>query len=260
VVLPAFNEEQILPSTLERVHVYLAGAGTPFEILPIDDGSGDRTTEVARAFAESHPECRPLRNETNRGKGYSVRRGIREARADLVLFSDADLSTPIEECEKLFEAVGRGADIAIGSRDLPDSDVRVRQPWYRETMGRVFNRLVRVMVLPGFVDTQCGFKALRRGPFLPLLPLLTVDRYSFDVELLFVARKHGLAIREVPVVWLNRAETRVDPVRDASRMLVDLLRIRYYDLLGRYQKPAQGVSPRESEGIRPSEGHRGERE
>jgi len=243
VVVPAFNEEKVLPASLERIHAYLSGRGAPFEILAIDDGSGDETSRLARAFAERRPECRPLRNETNRGKGYTVRRGIEEARGAFVLFSDADLSTPIEEAEKLLAALEAGCDLAIGSRDLPGSDVRVRQPWYRETMGRVYNRIVRLLSLSGFSDTQCGFKAFRRSALLPLLPLLRIDRYSFDVEILFVARKHGLAVREIPVVWINREDTRVDPLRDASRMLVDLLRIRYYDWAGRYRKRGERFYP-----------------
>ncbi|MFH1680830.1 MAG: dolichyl-phosphate beta-glucosyltransferase [Candidatus Eisenbacteria bacterium] len=243
VVVPAYNEEEVLSSTLERIHAYLSARGGSFEVLPIDDGSRDGTSRIARAFAEAHPECRPLRNETNRGKGYTVRRGIEEARGEFVLFSDADLSTPIDEAEKLLAELERGIDLSIGSRDLPGSDVRVRQPWYRETMGRIFNRIVRLLVLPGFADTQCGFKAFRRSAVLPLLPLLRIDRYSFDVEILFVARRLGLEVREVPVVWVNRTDTRVDPLRDAFRMLVDLLRIRYYDWSGCYQKRGEGFAP-----------------
>ncbi len=238
VVLPAYNEEKVLPATLERIHAFLSSRGGPFEILPIDDGSADSTSSVAAAFAATRPECRPLRNDSNRGKGYTVRRGIAESRGEYVLFSDADLSTPIEEADRMLAELERGADVVIGSRDLPESDVRVHQPWYRETMGRVFNRIVRTIVLSGFVDTQCGFKAFRRSALLPLLPLLRIDRYSFDVEILFVARRHALEVREVPVVWVNRADTRVDPLRDSTRMLVDLFRIRYYDFLGRYRKPA----------------------
>lgn len=237
VVIPAYNEERVIAPSLEEIHAWLASRGEPFEILPVDDGSSDSTFEVSRRFAEGRPECRPLRNETNRGKGYSVRRGIEEARGEFVLFTDADLSTPIGETTKLIAALEAGADVAIGSRDLPDSDVRVHQPWYRETMGRVFNRIVRVLVLRGFVDTQCGFKAFRRSTVRPLLPFLRIDRYSFDVEILFVAALWGLGLREVPVTWINNEDTRVDPLRDSTRMLVDLLRIRYYHISGRYRRP-----------------------
>ena len=235
VVIPAYNEEKVLLPSLEKIHSYLSDRNIPFEILPVDDGSLDGTNQLALEFAENHPECRPLRNPVNRGKGYSVRHGIEEARGEVVLFSDADLSTPIEESEKFLDALDRGADVAIGSRDLPDSDVQVHQPWYRETMGRVFNRIVRLIVIRGIVDTQCGFKAFRRSAILPLLPLLRIERYSFDVEMLFVARQGGLEIREIPVVWVNRIDTRVDALRDSIRMFVDLLRIRYYHLSGRYR-------------------------
>ncbi|MFH1277027.1 MAG: dolichyl-phosphate beta-glucosyltransferase [Candidatus Eisenbacteria bacterium] len=236
VVIPAFNEERVLGGTLENVHRWLETQGFPFEVVPVDDGSADGTHRVACEFADFHPECRPLRNPENRGKGFSVRRGIEEARGEFVIFSDADLSTPIEETPKFLRALEGGADIVIGSRDLPNSDVRVHQPWYREMMGRVFNRIVRLLVIRGFVDTQCGFKAFRRSAMLPLLPMLRIDRYSFDVEMLFVARHVGLRLRELPVVWINNEDTRVDPLRDASRMFVDLLRIRYYHVFGRYRR------------------------
>ncbi len=243
VVIPAYNEEKVLLPSLEKIHRYLSSRNISFEILPVDDGSLDRTNELALDFAEQHPECRPLRNPVNRGKGHSVRHGIEEARGEVILFSDADLSTPIEETEKFLDALDSGADVVIGSRDLPGSDVRVHQPWYRETMGRVFNRIVRMIVIRGIVDTQCGFKAFRRSTILPLLPLLRIERYSFDVEMLFVARRRGLEIREIPVIWINCIDTRVDALRDSIRMFVDLLRIRYYHLSGRYRLP-----PRRSEG------------
>lgn len=234
LVIPAYNEERVLGETLEKAHRWLESQGYSFEIVPVDDGSGDGTDRAAREFAETHPACRPVRNSENRGKGYSVRRGIEAARGEFVIFSDADLSTPIEETAEFLAALEGGADMVIGSRDLPNSDVRVHQPWYREMMGRVFNRIVRLLVIRGFVDTQCGFKGFRRSAMLPLLPKLRIDRYSFDVEMLFVARLAGLTLRELPVVWINNEDTRVDPLRDATRMFVDLLRIRYYHVFGRY--------------------------
>ena len=240
VVIPAYNEERILRASLERIHAYFAGRPESFEILPVDDGSADGTSAVADAFASDHPECRPLRNGRNRGKGYTVRHGLAEARGRYVIFTDADLSTPIEETGKFLEHLEQGYDLVIGSRDLPGSDVRVHQPWYRETMGRIFNRIVRILVVRGFVDTQCGFKAFRRAAFEPALPLLQIDRYRFDVELLFLAQRLGLRIAEIPVTWINCLDTRVDPLRDATRMFVDLLRIRYYHISGRYRAAQAG--------------------
>lgn len=237
LVIPAFNEERVLGETLEKAHRWLESRGDAFEIVPVDDGSTDGTYRVATEFAETHPACRPVRNSENRGKGFSVRRGIEESRGEFAIFSDADLSTPIEETPKFLSALNEGADVVIGSRDLPNSDVQVHQPWYRETMGRVFNRIVRLLVIRGFMDTQCGFKGFRRSAMLPLLPKLRIDRYSFDVEILFVARLAGLDLREIPVIWINNEDTRVDPVRDATRMFVDLLRIRYYHISGRYGRP-----------------------
>jgi len=251
VVIPAYNEGRVLRASLERIHTYLSGRSEPFEILPVDDGSSDDTAAVAAAFASDHPECRPLRNQENRGKGYSVRHGFAEARGRYVLFTDADLSTPIEEATKILTHLERDYDMVIGSRDLPDSDVRVHQPWYRETMGRIFNRIVRLLVVRGFVDTQCGFKGFRREAFLPALPLLRIERYSFDVEMLFVAQRMGLRIAEIPVTWVNCLDTRVDPLRDATRMFIDLLRIRYYHICGRYRPVRPGPAPRARSGGRP---------
>jgi len=242
-VIPAYNEEGVLRYTLETAHRYFRSIPVTFELLPIDDGSEDDTFGIASRFAGTHPECRPIRNEVNRGKGFSVRRGIEEARGELVIFSDADLSTPIEETAKLLKQLDAGFDMVIGSRDMPDSDVRVRQPWYRETMGKIFNRIVRILVVGGYSDTQCGFKGFRRDKMLPVTSRLRIDTFSFDVELLFVASRLGLKIREEPVTWLNNPDTRVNALTDSARMFVDLFLIRYYHLKGYYQNPVDDNSP-----------------
>ncbi|MBN1825968.1 MAG: glycosyltransferase family 2 protein [Candidatus Eisenbacteria bacterium] len=242
VVIPAFNEEGVILSSLDKVHAYLSGRDYPFEILPVDDGSTDRTSELALDFAERHEACRPIRLPRNLGKGGAVRKGFEEARGRFILFTDADLSTPIHEIERFLRLLEEGYHVVIGSRDLPDSDVRVHQPWYRETMGKVFNRIVRVIVLRGFRDTQCGFKAFDRESVLPILNAMRINGFAFDVEMLYLARKMGLRLREEPITWMNSPDTRVDAVHDASRMFVDLLRIRYYDVFGRYRLPDRGLS------------------
>ncbi len=249
LVIPAFNEEEILLDTLEKVHSYLEMQSYTAEIIPIDDGSSDRTSAVAEEFARTHPSCRPLRNSGNRGKGYTVRRGIREARGEIVLFTDADLSTPIDQVDRLLARFSEGYDVVIGSRDLPDSDIRVHQPWYRETMGKIFNRIVRMVVLGGYADTQCGFKAFRRARLGPLVNLLRIDTYSFDVEILFLSRLHGLRIKEEPIVWVNHPDTRVNALTDSTRMFIDLFLIRYYHLRGFYRRPSEIETPGKGENI-----------
>ena len=234
MVIPAFNEEGVILSTLDTIHSHLRKKAYTFEILPVDDGSSDRTSELALDFAEKHPECRPIRNPSNRGKGYTVRRGIEEARGTYVLFTDADLSTPIHEVDRFLQILEDGCDVVLGSRDLPASDVRIHQPWYREMMGKVFNRIVRMVILRGFVDTQCGFKVFRMESVRNVLKMQKIDGYSFDVEMLFLTRKLGFSIREEPVTWMNCPDTRVSAIHDSFRMFVDLLRIRYYDMSGRY--------------------------
>jgi dolichyl-phosphate beta-glucosyltransferase len=170
----------------------------------------------------------------NRGKGYAIRRGIREAKGEVLLFSDADFSTPIEEFPKLAGYLENGYDIAIGSRSLPDSNVEVHQAWVREGMGKVFNLLVQAIVLRGFIDTQCGFKCVKRERVLPLLPKMAVDGFCYDVELLFLAKKAGLKIVEVPVTWVNDPVSKVHILKDSTKMFLDLLWIRFRDGFGQY--------------------------
>ncbi len=204
-----------------------------WEVVLVDGGSSDRTLEIFREHF-SPEEGRSFRNTDNRGKGYSIRRGIQEARGKVLLLTDADFSTPIEEFTKLYQHMQSGYDIVIGSRSLPDSNVKVHQPWYREGMGKAFNLLVRIIILRGFIDTQCGFKCVRREPMLPLLPKMAVDGFCYDVELLFVANKAGLKIKEVPVTWVNDPVSKVHIVNDSCKMFLDLLWIRFRDLFGQY--------------------------
>lgn len=236
VVVPAYNEERRLPGSLVRIAVYLERHPYASEIVVVDDGSADRTRKAAEAALASCPvPSRVVRYEPNRGKGYAVRRGFTESRGRILLFTDADLSTPIEEFDRLYAAVESGADVAIGSRALRESRVEVHQPWYRERMGKTFNLLVQALVMPGVRDTQCGFKAFRGDVIRPMLPHLMVDRFAFDVEILYLAKRRGYRIVEIPVVWRNDPNTRVNAIGDSARMLKELLRLRWSALRGRYR-------------------------
>jgi dolichyl-phosphate beta-glucosyltransferase len=225
VVIPAYNEEARLGPTIERAIAFLAGRGQPWEIVVADDGSTDRTREVAAAAAAGSPHVRVLALTPNRGKGAAVRAGMLAAGGERVLFSDADLATPIEELDKLGVHLDRGADIAIASRALPGADIEVRQHPMRELMGRTFNTMVRALVLGGIKDTQCGFKLFTRAAAHDLFGRATVDGFAFDVEVLWLA-KGRYQVVEVPVVWRHVDESKVSPGVDAARMFVDLVRLR----------------------------------
>jgi dolichyl-phosphate beta-glucosyltransferase len=233
VVIPAYNEAERLPPTLERVLRYLRARGGTYEIVVVDDGSRDRTAERARAAAGE--DLRVLANEGNRGKGYSVRRGMLAAHGARRLMTDADLSTPIEDLERLAARLDQGYDVAIGSRALPDSNVEIRQPWYRENMGRVFNGAVRLLALPGLKDTQCGFKLFTAAAAEAAFSRARLDGFSFDVESLFLARRLGFRIAEVPVTWRNDAASHVG-LWSGFRAFPDLLRIRANAWTGRYAR------------------------
>ena len=240
VIIPAFNEAERLPPTLLAIRCFLDGWGRPYEILVVDDGSTDET--VRRAREAGGPVVTVLANRGNRGKGHSVRRGMLAAQGDLRLMCDADLSTPIEEFPRLLSRLDDGHDVAIGSRALPESRVEVRQPLYRESLGRLFNRLVRLLFLSGLHDTQCGFKLFTAEAARLAFEPARLDGFSFDVETLFIARRRGLKIAEVAVTWRNDAASRVGMVRGAMAF-IDLLRIRVNDLAGRYDapRPSQGL-------------------
>lgn len=235
IIIPAYNEASRIETTLRRVAAYLAGKPWPGEIIVVVDGGTDDTGSVARRTAESIPHVTVLDNECNRGKGYSVRRGMLEGRGEALLFSDADLSMPIEQADRLLAALDGGCDVAIGSRALPGSSAEVAPPWWRESMGRAFNWVVRGLGLAEARDTQCGFKAFRRDAARRIFERQQIDRYAFDVEALWIARRLGCRIAEVPIAWISHPESRVHPLRDASRMLVDLGRIRLNDARGAYR-------------------------
>jgi dolichyl-phosphate beta-glucosyltransferase len=234
VVIPAFNEVRRIRASLHLI----AGYASPLEadILVVDDGSTDGTASTAETF-EGPVRVRAIRLPTNRGKGYAVRQGLQQATGTYVLITDADLSTPIDQMGALVEALEAGADIAIASRGHADSDILIRQPWWREYMGQIFNLCAQLLGLTRFSDTQCGFKLLRSADARRLCPLLVVDGFAFDVELLFAAAQAGLRVKEIPVVWRHAEFSRVDPVRASAAMIRDLLRVRVRAWAGRYASP-----------------------
>lgn len=236
MVIPAFNEAGRLPRTLERVLGYLASWGRPHELLVVDDGSSDTTVDCARQAGGPHLTV--IRNETNRGKGYSVRRGMLAATGRRRLMTDADLSTPIEDLPRLMAAMDEGHEIVIGSRAVSGARIVVHQPWHRENVGRLFNLLVRLVAVPGVHDTQCGFKLFAAEAAVAAFSLARLDGFCFDVEALFIARKQGYRIAEVPVTWRNDAATRVS-LWAGFRAFPDVLRIRMNDWAGRYPRPPE---------------------
>ena len=239
VIIPAFNEDSRLGSTLEHLLGYLSSRGFPFEILVIDDGSSDGTFNIATQQAQDNhsKRLRVLRNEGNRGKGYSVRRGMQHAEGAYALMTDADLSCPIQEITKLEKQVREGPfDIAFGSRDIAGSQVEVHQHWARESSGKVFNQLVRSLTGLPYQDTQCGFKYFNLASCRELFDTQTIKGFGFDVEILYMARKWGLKAKEVPVVWRHADGSKLHFVPDALKMFLDLLRIRRNDRRGMYER------------------------
>jgi len=234
IVIPAYNEGARLGATLEKVLDYLHAQGWNAEVIVVDDGSRDNTADLVRGFAEKEPILRLVENPGNRGKGYAVRNGMRNARGKVVVFSDADLSSPIEEMPKLLAALASGADITIGSRWLRAELQTRRQSPHRQLFGRVFNLLLRIILGLRFKDTQCGFKAFTRQASQTILPLQRIERWGFDPEILFLARKFGFRVEEVAVLWGHSGDTRIHPVVDGARMFWEMLRIRWYDLTGKY--------------------------
>ncbi len=237
VILPAYNESARIAGTLDRILAHATLHNWNVEVIVVNDGSNDGTAEIVREYARKYAMLRPLDNPGNRGKGYSVRNGMLHAKGDILLFSDADLSSPIEEADKLFAAIAMGADVAIGSRWV-DRRLQIRrQPLYRRLFGRMFNLALRMILGLQFMDTQCGFKAFTRRSALAIFPLQKIERWGFDPELLYLAKKFGLVVREVPVAWSHREGTRLHPLRDGIRMFSELLRIRWYALKGNYSAP-----------------------
>lgn len=238
IVIPAYNESTRLGRTLDRILEFAYREAWPAEIIVVDDGSTDQTAELVQAYAERNPTVRLLSNPGNRGKGYSVRNGILHANGEFILFTDADLSSPIEEAPKLFRALEDGSDIAIGSRWVRPELQTQRQSVSRQILGRVFNGFLRVFLGLKFNDTQCGFKALRQPAAKAVFPLQKIEGWGFDPEILFLAQKMGFSIAEVPVVWAHDEGSRIHPLADGANMIADMIRIRWYALSGKYNRDA----------------------
>jgi dolichyl-phosphate beta-glucosyltransferase len=237
IIIPAYNEGKRLDRGLARIREYFetrpGGLGA-IEILIVDDGSTDDTALIAEKWAREQPSLRLISNGENRGKGYSVRRGMLEARGRVAIFTDADLSSPIEESEKLLAAIREGNDIAIGSRAMDRSLIFGHQSRLREIAGMIFNAWVRIFTGLPFQDTQCGFKAFVREPSLVVFEQQRIERFGFDPEILFLARRNSLRTAEVPVRWAHDPGTKVHMIRDSLQMFGDLIHIRWQWLTGRY--------------------------
>lgn len=236
IIIPSYNEELRLPATLEKIAAYLQSATRPAEVIVVDDGSTDQTAAVAASYASKFQSFRVVGNGVNRGKGFSVRHGMLEAISPFVVFTDADLSAPIEEADKLIVALESGYDVAIGSRAMDRSLIEVHESAFREFAGIIFNKIVRIILRLPFVDTQCGFKAFRRDRSRILFEQQRIERFGFDPELLYLARHHGLRSIEIPVRWAHSPATKVNMLRDSIQMFLDVFIIRCNALRGRYPK------------------------
>jgi len=243
VVIPAYNEEERLKATLDRVLAYLSGRSYSWELVVVDDGSRDGTPGIARQASERFPTVRLIQNETNRGKGYTVRRGMLAAAGESILFSDADLSSPIEELEKLKPYIDSGYDVAIGSRDIIGSRIELPQPLHRRIMGYSFMILRDWIAVSGFRDTQCGFKMFKSTAAREVFSRSLIDGFCFDVEILAIAKTLGYRMCEVPVVWRNDERSKVNPLGDPIKMFLDLFRIRFNIARGAYGRQLPPSTP-----------------
>jgi dolichyl-phosphate beta-glucosyltransferase len=228
VIIPAYNEQDRIGPTLERVCEYFQGQNYTWHVTVVSDGSSDETPKIAADFAAENPNVSVDHYEPNRGKGYAVQRGMMKADADWILFSDADLAAPIEEIDKLFKRTGEDRPIAIGSRPLKDSNLEIRQPWYREMLGRAFNTAVQILAIRGIKDTQCGFKIFRQAEAQEIFKRCKLDGFGFDFESLMIARDLDIPIEEVPIRWSHQEGSKVILMRDGPRMLRDLIKLRLW--------------------------------
>ena len=238
IVVPAYNEAERIGPSLERMLAYIGESKWSAEIIVVNDGSGDNTAAVVADFARRNPIIRLIEKPGNRGKGYTVRNGMMSASGQVLLFTDADLSSPIEESSKLFAVIESGrADVAIGSRYLQSELQTRKQPLYRRMLGRSFNTALHIILGLSYADTQCGFKAFSRKAVAEIFPHMKIERWGFDPEILFLARKYGLRVVEVPVSWGHDHRSKINPLRDGVRMLGELIRIRINSIGGKYALP-----------------------
>lgn len=233
IIIPSYNEENRLPGTLDKIIRYIQNHPYSAEIIVVAEKSEDRTVEVAKEFRSLFPNLTILENDQKYGKGYSVKRGMLQAQGEICLFTDADLSTPIEELDRAMEYM-QSYDIVIGSRGLKQSNIVVHQPFYREWLGKSFNRILKSMALTDFSDTQCGFKVFKKHVANALFSQSAITGFAFDVEILFLARQFGFAVKEMPVTWVNEENSHVDPVKDSIRMFRDVMRIKLNHMKGTY--------------------------
>lgn len=224
IVIPAYNEETRLPGTLQKIFQFLKTQPFDAEVIVVENGSSDQTYEIARDFAKQYPSLRAIKSQS-RGKGLAIQHGVREATGDYIFLCDADLSMPIEEISKFLPPQLKNVDVAIASREAPGAE-RINEPSYRHVTGRVFNTLIRWLVLPGLQDTQCGFKCIRAAVAHEIFPLQRLTGWAFDVELLYIARHRGYRVVEVPIHWYFNADSKISVLRDSLRMFLDLLVIR----------------------------------
>ncbi len=243
IVIPAYNEQARIGRTLEQVLACVHARGWNAEVLVVNDGSRDNTAAIVEGFIAKDPIVRLIHNPGNRGKGFAVRNGMLQASGDIVMFTDADLSSPMEEAELLFTAIREGVDIAIGSRWLEVKRQTLRQPLYRRFFGRCFNLVTRMIMALPFADTQCGFKAFTRQAAQTVFQLQRIERWGFDPEILFIAIKRGYSIREVPVTWGHDERSRISYLKDGLKMLQELLFVRWNALTGVYGRPVQELKP-----------------
>lgn len=234
IIIPAYNESQRLGLSLDRILRHIAEQRWLAEIIVVDDGSTDDTAEIVSRYARKNSTVRLLRNPGNRGKGFSVRNGMLAAHGDVLLLTDADLSAPIAEAQKLFSAIAKGADVAIGSRWLNSHSQTQRQPIYRQVTGRIFNLLLHTILGLPQKDTQCGFKAFSRQAAGAIFPSQRVERWGFDAEILFLSRRLNFQVAEIPVQWGHDDRSKIHPLRDGFSIVWDMVRVRYFSLTGQY--------------------------
>ncbi|HNS50963.1 MAG TPA: glycosyltransferase family 2 protein [Anaerolineae bacterium] len=232
IIIPAYNEERRMPASLERITTFLRAFPEPIEVVIVDDGSRDATASIVEQFTRENPFVRLIRNPHG-GKGAAVKAGVSEGRGRYLIVSDTDLSVPIEELPKFLPPALPAYDVAIASREVAGAR-RINEPGHRHLMGRVFNLLVQTVAVPGIQDTQCGFKAYRRDVAHAIFPFQTIEGWGFDVEILFLARRHGYQIVEVPVVWYYGEKSKINPLRDTIRMTREVLQVRINAWKGRY--------------------------
>ncbi|HEY9712140.1 MAG TPA: dolichyl-phosphate beta-glucosyltransferase [Chroococcales cyanobacterium] len=243
IVIPAYNEESRLLKTLESVHQCLSAREADFEIVVVDDGSTDTTVNLVDQFAMHHDGVRLISYSPNQGKGHAVRTGIRAAKGDLILIDDADGSAPIAELSRLEDAISAGADIAIGSRNMPDQNRVINALAYRKYIGNTFNIIVQSLLLPGVRDTQCGFKLFKWQVAQDIFSVAAQNGFAFDVEILYIAKIRGYKISEIAIDWSNVEGSKVNLVIDSLKMLLEVLKIRITALIGGYKKLERNGRP-----------------